>query len=309
MIYRLRSFEVERQNFPRAAVSGISCRRFDSCWREWLKTHNTNRTGVRLLRPSKAKAPRRGLKCRGQIKNRGRHRSRCQARRRARRHLSRVFAPGDSREALKPQRSGLWFPKKHARILDVGAPLTPEETWRGLPIRFRSRFVRGLRHTLLDLGVGLVGRIPVDILVMLWENVGDRLMARHSVRCCCAVCVTHRAGSLSLSRQVADLLLGALRSLSVRAVLAWLVPSPVRAAAFVVTRVWRWLKAGFGLSYGAELTVSLWVARFGEHLEKFSPLLRFWFGPWEALTQSVKEMFTPFSEFWDRVCHWLDSCG
>jgi hypothetical protein len=172
-------------------------------------------------------------------------------RRWARRSLARRFVPVESR--LDPNKvllAGIALPSRPDGV-QVGLETSSRVVRRskldelvGLAkpnAAAKKRLLRVSREILNTLGVAVVGRIPMRVLEIIWEHVGERVIAPHGMACWCQQCRSHAAVHRSLLSRTGDAVLYYLQQMPLRVTLKWLVLAPIRTAQFVSNKLWRWL--------------------------------------------------------------------
>lgn len=165
-------------------------------------------------------------------------------RRWARRSLARRFCPAS--QQVDPQ-------KVTACGLCVLRPVTGQavrlETlkvvapWRDPKVR--KKFFKICHRLLRDLGLSLVGPIPVMILQKMWDHFGEEHFNTHGRGCWCRLCRSTGTAQLSFLSDVWDSVVTYLVKMPLYALKHTLVPAPLRAAHFVANKVWQWYKVLF----------------------------------------------------------------
>lgn len=213
----------------------------------------THKKGSRLLivsaQPSRH-ARHRGTKPRKTQQRKGTRMRVTRVVRRARRSLAQRFVL--SKQKLDPSKTlvaGLGVPilddvlilmEKPSKTKELRSKLDKLVGYHVNPAA-KKRLIRVGRSLFNELGIAVVGRIPHRMLEIIWEHVGERLLAPHGPNCWCVVCRSSDAVHTGLVQRLGDSLWYYVRQMPVRELLKTIVLAPIRTARYVANMTWRWL--------------------------------------------------------------------
>jgi len=110
--------------------------------------------------------------------------------------------------------------------------------------RYRKKFLRICRGILADLGLSLVGPLPMRALEIMWEFFGEEHFSAHGRACWCRLCRSVGPARLSFLQAISGSLYDFFVSwkYALSAIFGLIAPAPLRMAKFVANKLWKWLK-------------------------------------------------------------------
>jgi len=110
--------------------------------------------------------------------------------------------------------------------------------------KVKKKFVKLCRAILMDLGISLVGPLPIRALEIMWQYFGEEHFSAHGRMCWCRLCRSVGPSRLSFLQAVGDSLVNFFVSwkFPLNAIFRLIAPAPLKMARFVANKLWRWLK-------------------------------------------------------------------
>lgn len=165
-------------------------------------------------------------------------------RRWARRSLARRFCPRSHEvDPQKDTAGGLCAPRvvKPKAVRPLNSKVA---AWARDP-RVRKKFVKIVRKLFFDLGLNVVGPVPVMILEKMWSHFGEEHFSPHGAACWCVLCRSIGPARMSFLQDIWDSLVVYLRKMPLKVLMSMIVPVPLKTAHFVANKVWQWYKVLF----------------------------------------------------------------
>lgn len=110
--------------------------------------------------------------------------------------------------------------------------------------KYRKRFVKICRGILQDLGLSLVGPLPMRALEIMWQYFGEEHFSAHGSACWCQLCRSIGPYRVSFLQAIGDSLYNFFVSWKYAAnvVFSLIAPAPLKMAKFVTNQLWKWFK-------------------------------------------------------------------
>jgi len=110
--------------------------------------------------------------------------------------------------------------------------------------KYRKKFLKICRGVFMDLGLSLVGPLPMRALEIMWQYFGEEHFASHGRVCWCRLCRSVGPARLSFLVAISDSLCDFFVSWKyvLSATFGLLAPAPLKMAKFVANKLWKWLK-------------------------------------------------------------------
>lgn len=106
----------------------------------------------------------------------------------------------------------------------------------------RKKFLKVSRTLLQDLGLSLVGPLPLRALEIMWQYFGEEHFSAHGRACWCRLCRSVGPARFSFLQGIGDMLFDYFVSFKsvACAIFSLIAPAPLRMAKFVANKLWKW---------------------------------------------------------------------
>lgn len=110
--------------------------------------------------------------------------------------------------------------------------------------KFKKKFIKICRGILGDLGLTLVGPLPMRALEIMWQYFGEEHFSAHGRACWCRLCRSIGPARVSFLQSLGDSLYDFFIGwkFAVNAIFGLIAPAPLKMARFVANKLWKWLK-------------------------------------------------------------------
>jgi len=108
----------------------------------------------------------------------------------------------------------------------------------------RKKFLKICRGILGDLGLSLVGPLPMRALEIMWQYFGEAHFSVHGTACWCRLCRSVGPSRMLFVQAIGDALYEFFVTwkFAVNTIFGLIAPSPLRMAKFVSNKLWKWVK-------------------------------------------------------------------
>jgi len=110
--------------------------------------------------------------------------------------------------------------------------------------KYRKKFLKVCRGILQDLGLSLVGPLPMRALEIMWAYFGEEHFSAHGRACWCQLCRSIGPARISFLQAIGDSLYNFFVSwgFALNATFSLIAPAPLKMAKFVANKLWKWYK-------------------------------------------------------------------
>jgi len=127
---------------------------------------------------------------------------------------------------------------QHLRVVSV--PFLRELSSMTGSVGRSRRFLRICRGVFADIGIGLVGPLPLSLVAMLWAYFGEEHFSPHGRACWCRLCRSVGPARFTFLEGMWDVVSSYLLKMPLHALYALIVPVPLKTAIFILKKVRQW---------------------------------------------------------------------
>lgn len=110
--------------------------------------------------------------------------------------------------------------------------------------KIRKKFLKVCRGIIQDLGLSLVGPLPMRALEIMWVYFGEEHFSVHGSACWCRLCRSIGPARVSFLQAIGDSLYSFFVSwkFAANVIFSLIAPAPLRMAKGVSNQLWKWFK-------------------------------------------------------------------